>query len=253
MPDQGNGNIFDSNTNQSATGDQPQADATPQGNQPQVPEYLSGLVGDGKKYGTIETAMQSIPAAQDHISRLEQENADLRSKMQEAEDLKTLIEKQLGNGQQQGQEPVTAGEPLDIDARIDERMNARSHAEKVRDNLLSVDKAMKDKFGDKAQEQLALKAAELGVGVEFLQNTASASPKAFLAYFGMTDQSQPVAPSASVQSSVNTEAMGNHNRGIQPGTKAYYDNLRKTNRAEYYSTKVQMQLNKDMMNPGFNT
>lgn len=245
--EQGNDNIFNEAPQQQAEASDQQAPAEA----PQVPEYLSGLVGEGKKYGSVENAMQSIPSAQDHIGRLEQENADLRSQLTDAENLRTLIDKNV-QSQQAPETGVTAPAPDDIAALIDERMNARSAQEVATNNILQVDQAMKGKYGDQAQAMLSQKASELGVGVDFLQDTAGRSPKAFLQLFGMSDQTESVTPT-SVQSSVNTEAMGNHNQGVKPGTRSYYDNLRKTNRSEYYNPRVQAQMAKDMVRDGFNS
>lgn len=238
------------NSNQAApAADQQQSAAQ------QVPDYLSGLVGEGRKYGSLEAAMKSIPNAQDHIARLEQENADLRAQAQAAEDLQAIIDKNLG-GAEARRSDVSEAQPYnpnDLASLIDDRMNARSAQEKATANIMAVDSAMRSKFGDKATEQLALKAKELGVGIDFLQDTASRSPKAFLQLFGMSDRTEPVATSMSVQSSVNSEAMGNYSQPIRPGTKAYYDNLRKTNRSKYYDPRVQAQLSMDMVKPDFNT
>lgn len=244
MSDQGN-SIF----NNGAV----QADKQPTAPQQVVPEYLSNLVGEGKKYGSLEAAYKSIPNAQDHIARLEQENADLRSQTQQAQDLQEVIERNLGQHEQQysAQQEQPSYDPDNIAALIDDRMNARSAQEKAKANILSADQAMRSKFGDQAHKQLLAKAAELGVGVDFLQQTAQQSPKAFLQLFGLSDKTQPVTP-MSVQSSVNTEAMGNYNRPVQPGTRAYYDNLRRTNRSQYYNPKVQAQMSMDMVKPEFN-
>jgi hypothetical protein len=251
MSDQ-DGNIFNNEQQQQGNASETPA-AVPEA--PAVPDYLSSLVGDGKKYGSVENAMKSIPSAQDHIGRLEQENSDLRDSLAKAEDLQAVVANNLQQptSNEYQQAAVTPEAPADINAMIDDRMNARTAQEKATGNIRAVDAAMKEKFGDKAKDMLALKATELGVSGQFLQDTAQQSPKAFLSLFGMSDQTSAAVTTATSQSTLNTEAMGNQHQGVKPGTHAYYTELRNSDRKAYFSQKVQAQMNKDMMQPGFMT
>lgn len=49
---------------------------------PVVPTELQELVGQGKKYATLDDAIKSVPHAQTHIAKLEQEAAQLREELQ---------------------------------------------------------------------------------------------------------------------------------------------------------------------------
>lgn len=251
MTDQVNGNIFNNESQQGTAPETPTA--APEVST--VPEYLEGLVGDGKKYASVDNAMKSIPSAQDHIGRLEQENSDLRANLAQAEDLKSVVENNLNapDSSVSAQAPVTPGANVDINTMIDDRMNARSAHDKASANIAVVDRAMKDKFGDKAQDVLASKASELGVAQQFLQDTAVQSPKAFLSLFGMSDQNNAAMAVTTTTSNISTEAMGNAHAPVNAGTEAYYDNMRRTNSSQYYSPRVQQQLNADMVKPGFRT
>jgi len=50
-----------------------------------VPQQVNDLVGDGKKYRDVESALSSIKPAQEHIQRLEDDNKELRSKITQLE------------------------------------------------------------------------------------------------------------------------------------------------------------------------
>src|SRR3546814_7925150 len=64
-------------------------------------------------------------------------------------------------------------------------------------DLSKVQEALKAKFGDKAQEAVAAKAAELGVSPSELGDLASKSPAMVLALFQTTGQSGPKPTSGS--------------------------------------------------------
>jgi len=49
-----------------------------------IPDPLKELIGEGKKYATLDKALESIPHAQAHIQRLEEESRQLREQVASA-------------------------------------------------------------------------------------------------------------------------------------------------------------------------
>ena len=46
-------------------------------------DNVDSLIGEGKKYSNAEEALRSLPFKEDHIQKLESENAELRKKLME--------------------------------------------------------------------------------------------------------------------------------------------------------------------------
>lgn len=171
---------------------------------------LKELVGEGKKYASVEKALEAIPHAQKHISTLEEETRELRLQLEEMRQAKNSQEDLLqyikeNQSTTNGKAGETISRPsLDVSdisklvqqelSKAEQQKIAQANAAKVRETLVS-------KFGDKAQEMWELKAKELGIGTDFLNEAAIKSPKAVLAYFNVSEK--PSTPAMS-KGSVNT-------------------------------------------------
>lgn len=228
-----------------------EAENEPKGND--VPGELQDLVGEGKKYKSVEDALRSIPHAQEHISRLEQEmqqlREDLDGRLNSEETLKQILERQKGS-----EEPEAPSDQITPDVIKDMAKSAYeelTQEEKRSKNIQNVDAALRDKWGEKAAEQLKTKADELGVSLQFMQETAAHSPQAFYNLVGL-DKSASAKPdhtTAPRQGDVNAANMATSN-AVEPHTYRWYQQLRKDSPKEYYSPKVQMQMHKDANDKG---
>lgn len=173
---------------------------------PQLPDSVAALVGEGKKYASVDAALASLPHAQEHISKLETELAELRQKVagsQSAEEVLRAIEELK---KAQSTPAGAAFNPDDLAGLVapllDKQLAAREAQSRAKSNAAEVTKALSAKYGEKAEEQYKAKANELGISVARLNELASESPKAVLAYFG----TQAVQSPASSQGSVNAAA-----------------------------------------------
>lgn len=180
---------------------------------PEVPT-VDDLVGEGKKYATLEDAVNSIPHAQNHIAKVEAEAAELRAELEKRtsveEQLKALSGSPDSNGAAQqpaveAQAEVTSlgeGDVLSIIQQYEAGKSAEANVTKVTATLSGV-------YGDKAEATFTAKAAELGMSVEDLSALARKSPKAVLAYFDIKEAKAPTK----TQGSFNTESL---NQSQQP-------------------------------------
>lgn len=195
-----------------------QTPPTPQA--PQLPDNVAALVGEGKKYASVEKALEALPHAQEHISRLEVELAELRK----ANEGSRSAEEVLRAIQELKEKPQTpAGAALSADditnlvaPLLDKTLAARDAQAKAASNAAEVTKALSTKYGEKAEEQYKAKAAELGISVKRLNELASESPKAVLAYFGTT----PAQP-APTQGGVNTTGFQSQQPPAKPKSVMY--------------------------------
>lgn len=258
--------IFDPNTSTNATDDNSTNSTTPDGtdnNQSlNIPDQVKELIGEGRKYKTVEDALASITHAQEHISRIERENKELR------EDLlaRVRLEEALKGSKGTGDDTSTVTNQSDSGASDNTPHNEKFvdpsaisevvkstveelEAEKqAKQNLMEVDVTMKSKFGESAKQVLLNKAQELGVSVEYLTQTAATSPKAFFNLVGIDPSKGSETTQDPVSKITNSSETGVNNGASsdtpQPGTFKWYQKLRREDPVKYHSVEVQMEMHR---------
>lgn len=229
---------------------------------------LETLVGEGKKYKTIEDLARAKIEADNHIRTIEEENRALREHKETLFELqrqviqnKSVSVPPAEDPSSEEHEPAPAlnspsspnGELPDIKALVREQLNQLTAEERKARNVATAQEKMVQLYGsvDKAREAVHAKAAELGVSTQWLLDTAAASPKAFFSALGINpDAPKPSSTNSpsSYQPEVNTLTLG-HNQP-KPGTWSYYEKLRKEDPKKYMSAAVQNQMMKDAMSKG---
>lgn len=192
-------NIFDS---------QPTPPVIDPPNSPQLPDHLKDMIGEGKKYASVEKALESIPHAQTHIQRIEEENRAMRERMAELKAAEEVYKKLMENNAPPGDTPPSGPvvDEASIASLLDRKLAERETQAKQAANVARVKDALVGKYGDKAQEVYETKAKELGVGVQFLNDLVKHSPKAAEELFGIKPKDASVAPSTP---GINTAALNN--------------------------------------------
>lgn len=175
-----------------------------QENQSGIPESLQAYVGDGKKYASVDKALESIAPAQDYIQKLEAELAETRAKVEAS----TSVEETLKKFQEQKAQETPTSQPVDPKALYQQFKNellADQQAEIEQANTQEVVSALTEQFGDsaKAKEAFEAKARDLGMSVESLDNLAKQSPRAIFDMFGTSKQP---TPKSAMKTSVNSQA-----------------------------------------------
>lgn len=148
---------------------------------------------DGRqKYADINTALESIPHAQNHIIELSTRVKELEEQLTKSKTMEQVLEQLQAPQSSSGQPSVAGLTEAQIKELFNREIQEREAASVAKANEAQVTRALKDKFGDKAIEVLAAKADELGVDIGFLQSLAQRSPKAVLNYFNVsTPQTTP--------------------------------------------------------------
>ena len=79
----------------------------------QIPTEAAELVGDGKKYSSVEDALKSVPHAQKHIQTLESELATLKEELMKRRTTEELLD-EIKSGVQPKENPqgVEFDQPL---------------------------------------------------------------------------------------------------------------------------------------------
>lgn len=191
-----------------------QAAVTPPSTAIQLPDEVAALVGEGKKYATPEAALKALPHAQQHIATLEAELAALREKAQGAHNVDELYEAVQELQKQKGTPATVAVSEDAIAGVLDRKLKEREAKQTQEANVASFRDAFGKKYGDKAKEQFAAKAAENGLTVEGLSALVRTSPTAALKLVGI-DPASASTPKPILGSVDTTRLHSQH----QPATK----------------------------------
>ena len=206
---------------------------------------LEVLVGENQKYKTPDELAKAYVHADNAIARLKAEKAEAEARAKVLEDLVKGQGKQPvepngnpdGNPTPPAVEPPAKIEDVDLKSLIQEELNKATTERQRADNINSAASKLAEVYGgaEKARAYVQKKAEELGVGVDFLMNTAGQSPKAFFNLVGFNEANPTSTPSP--VNELRPNAGGNGKKG-----KSFYENIRKTNPTLYYSRPIQDEL-----------
>lgn len=230
---------------------QPPAVKPNEGQPPTGDNPLATLVGEGRKYKSIDDLAKAYLQADGFIEQLKGENAQLREKAATAktvDDVLQAMRKQPeASTTDKGEDKGSQGLSADAVAKIVRDTVTGLETQKSREaNLLKADAEMKKLFGDKAQEVFAAQAAT-PEAKQALMQLASVAPDKFVKLFS------PGEPAKGSQtdsgSTVNSAALADTNqsaRAMDPGCKEYFEAMRKDpkRRHEYYGAANQLAMHK---------
>ncbi len=205
-----------------------------------LPDQVKELVGEGKKYATVEDALKALPHSQSHIQKLETEMSELRKELEGRLSLEEAVAQLKAEGKP-AEIPSAMIDQKALSKLVVDTVAGLEVSKKAETNLLAVDKRMKELFGEKAQEKLIDKAKELGVSIAHLKTTAEQSPQAFFNLTGI--KQEDVRVPAKTGSSVNTEQLASTSVAKE-GTYNYYQDIRRKNPTLYFSPKMQNEMHR---------
>lgn len=176
---------------------------------------VASLVGEGKKFKTVEDLAKSKLEADNFINTLTGETADLKTRLAQAEAelaSRKTVEEQLKaittNKVVPSVVPVTPVPPQgqvitdeDLTNRVKAITERQTQAQTTQANVAQVTDRLLTLYGneDKAKEAVSAKAKELGVSVKFLESAAGQSPAAFFSLIGANVTTlAPAAPRSEV-------------------------------------------------------
>lgn len=223
-------------------------------------DLLAQLVGDGRKFRTVEDLAKGKVEADGFVDKLKNENFTLRQLLREnfkaaseeslMEEMRARIDKSNANNKPD-EKPV--GQPNGVDRKAVAEAVAELRKEEMRaTNSALVNRTLAEKFGDKALETVAGLAKSKGIPGEVLKNVAETSPEAFFSMLGIDNNranANGVNRVGNGKGSVNSEALKSGD-DVDPNVrnKAYYDRLQKEMGATKFALnrKLQLEMHKDM-------
>lgn len=186
---------------------------SPASNSSGVEDLLAQIKNENgeQKYKNLEDAIKGLKASQEFIPQIlnekrqmEDELARLREVANKQESIDEVLAKLKTAGQN---EENTSGQKtppqdgLKEDAVLDlvNKALASREAERIAaDNITKVNNTLKQKFGEKASEVVANKAAELGLTPEDIKSLSAKSADAVLKLFGESSPSKPQPTTSSI-------------------------------------------------------
>lgn len=173
----------------------------------QIPQTVADMIGEGKKYSTVEKALEALKFSQDHIAKLENENAEYKANADKMKTTEELLEEIKATARPS--EPTQSAPQIDegmIDRIVEAKITAKEQAASAKQNIDSVVSRMTKEYGDasKAEEVYIAKAQELGLSVAAINEMAAKSPTAVFSMFGLAKSEQ--LPAGKTNSDVNMEA-----------------------------------------------
>lgn len=205
------------------------------------------LVGEGKKFKTVDDLARGKLEADTFIDKLKTENAALREALDSDGSPDEVLKRINDLLQSKGSENATAtksnqspSESL-TEEKVLELLSKREREEKVKSNINLFNANVNKAFGDKTGEVVATRLGALGMEREVFNDLAARNPNAALRILGIKEDG---LASGSVGSSVNTEAyFGDAGKG-NDGTQnfAYFQKMRREMGSAYYEPEIQKKV-----------
>ena len=234
---------------------------TPAPNAPDLitEKFLENLVGEGKKFTDAESLAKGKYEADVHVSNLERQIVELREDIDQGAKLTELMELVREQNKPAPKDPdkspvvpsdTSSGQMTEeeLKALIATHVSERDKQSLEARNLAEAETALTKKFGEGAGRVLNDRAATLGMTVDELRVVAGKNPKAFSRLIGMDSDNQNTDTGTLLGGAQRSE--GGEIKGANTQNSAFYNELRKKNKAAYYMPKIQMQMMKDAESMG---
>lgn len=210
------------------------------------------LVGEGKKFRDPDAVAKKIVHADQHISNLEKELAEMRDELLKrtaVEDMLAKLEQKQTptRGTLDTPQPDTGKDKeIDLAAKVQELLKTEKEKERREANLQKSKAGLKERFGADFNQRLEGIADELSVSKEFLSQMAASSPDGFLKLVDSVakpDDNRPVTPPKGTIDPFKISSPDRKN-------KAYYDKIRRDNPNLYFSRRVQNEMHAEAVKQG---
>ncbi len=221
-------------------------------------DYLPELVGEGKKYSDPSALARSRLEADNHIARLERENAGVRAELQKrltVEELMTKLQASQApvigtdnqtpkdDGVQTQQTANGPQKPEDIQKLVQAELARARAVDQATNNLQFAKTKLIEAFGDNFKSVLDAKVKELGVTQEYMNQLAATAPNVLLKLVEAEkpvqtqNQNQQTRSISSEKQILNTSTPNDGFRG-----QKFYTELLKKEPTVFWNAKTQLEM-----------
>ena len=251
QPDQGT--IFQADQATQQPADTATSQPSPTSDAPQTQsEMVAALVGEGKKYKTIDDLAKAYINADDFIEQLKAENRELKERVTATKTIDDVLERLKQQQSQPVDQPATGQHiaPSDLAKLVEQTVTGLETKKQRESNLLKADAKMREVFGEKAAEEFAKVAVTPDLKKVYME-LAAVDPDKFVGLFtggNVPKNTASADVSGGVNTTVNYSTTNQGGRANTPGTKEFYDNVRRSNPALYYSQDFQLKMDQTVRN-----
>ena len=145
-------------------------------------DSLKLLVGEGKKYATVEELAKGMVHGQNHITTLENEATTLKDKQAKQSTIEDVLaaikagdnnnQQSDDNQQQADQHASDTNQPVDITQQIKSALDERATSDNATANVQKVTASLSTSLGDRANEVYTRVGRDLGVNLDKLSKTS---------------------------------------------------------------------------------
>ena len=226
--------------------------------------YLDELVGEGKKFKTVEDLARGKAEADTYIEHFKQRHDELReyaaklkSEYEAGPSLKELIDqlkssKESNNDNTQSvHEDKSEFDLNKIESLISNKIQQTKALEREEQNYATVQAKLIEQWGPNYTQQLKSQVSQLGLTADFVNELARKHPQVLFKTLGLDSQRQGENFQAPFKSTNRADPF---NSGAPKRTWTYYEKMRKAEPLKYFDPKTQDQMFKDaeMLGDNFN-
>jgi hypothetical protein len=187
-----------------------------------------------QKYGSVDEALKGAKEAQEFVTKLQEENKTFREELDKRMSAEAVLE-QIKASKQTDEKPSADFDANALKELVQKEVVQISEQATATANVNTVSDALKQHYGDKANEAVATKAKEVGMSMDTMKQLSAESPAAVLSLFGLASQ-ETSSDSRKPSGSVNTESVAS--TGVR--NYAYYAKMRKDDPNAYRSQYMRM-------------
>lgn len=176
-----------------------------------IPTEAQDLIGDGKKYNSVDSALKSIPHAQTHIKTLEDENKALKDELLKRKTAEEVLNEFKATSYQSQQTEQPSGANVDPEALasiVEHVLEKKTQQTQAVSNASIVTGKFTEMYGDKAEAMYNKLAKDNGLSVYQLNQLALTSPAVVLNLAGVSNK--PVI--GKTTSDVNIQSQNQQNQ-----------------------------------------
>ena len=207
---------------------------------------LDALVGEGKKFKTVEDLAKGKQESDQYISKLESQLKEQDYAKQLLEQLKPTEEPKTEEGKEKTVSSESNNNQLTTDVvkeLIQSTLQETQQATTISQNLVTVDKQLEALYGTEADNKVKERAAQVGMSFDQMKEMAGNTPAAFFALMGEAPkpESNPVVNQGSIDMNINQSQSMNF---------AYFQKMKREDPTRWYSRENQMLMAKEAEKQG---
>lgn len=181
----------------------PQTQAAPAQETPKpfvIPTEAESLIGDGKKYNSVDAALKALPHAQTHIRTLEDENKALKEELVKRKTAEEYLNEFKATQTQQQVSEQPSGfnvDPSALENIVSSVLEKKSQQTQAISNASVITSRFTEMYGDRAEEMYNKLAAANGLSVQQMNQMAMSAPTVVLNLAGFRTNNTTVGRTTS--------------------------------------------------------